>query len=93
MLCMQLGFHPYALELAGAMMRELKRTPKELRRRLKDTPLDLSSSTRGRLRALLDDSVANLGCERACCVVCFWRLFVDRRNFHSGGRFFEPGRR
>lgn len=59
-LCKQLGYHPYALELAGSMMRELNRTPKELRRRLAGAPLDLSSSTRGRLRALLDDSVANL---------------------------------
>jgi len=70
-LCEQLGYHPYALELAGSMMRELDRTPKELRRRLADAPLDLSSSTRGRLRALLDDSAANLDANTRAVLFAF----------------------
>ena len=70
-LCEQLGYHPYALELAGAMMRELNRTPRELRRRLKDAPLNLSSPTRGKLRALLDDSVAGLDTDARSVLYAF----------------------
>jgi tetratricopeptide (TPR) repeat protein len=60
-LCQLFGFHPLALEIAGASMKERRGlTPAKLWERLKANPIKLSSLRRGELRPLLDDFVADL---------------------------------
>jgi tetratricopeptide (TPR) repeat protein len=60
MLCKLLGYHPLALEIAGASMKERRISPKALLRRLEANPVKLSSLRRGEIRPLLDDYVADL---------------------------------
>lgn len=60
-LCQFFGYHPLALEIAGASMKERKNLdPAVLLKRLKSNPMKLSSLRRGEIRPLLDDCVSGL---------------------------------
>jgi tetratricopeptide (TPR) repeat protein len=77
-LCALLGYHPYALEIAGARMKRLKLSSKELYLRLATNPLNLAKPGQPGMQALLADSVAALS-EPA------------RRVLLSFGAFVAPG--
>ena len=61
-LCELFGYHPLALEIVGASMKERSnvKTPKAFRKRFENDPLRLSSLREGEIRPLLDDSVEDL---------------------------------
>lgn len=69
MLCRTLGFHPYALEIAGTILRVDKRRPRQLLGRIADAPQriampgELTSPDRLSVSALLDVSYSALDSE------------------------------
>ncbi len=81
-LCERLGFHAYALEIAGSRLRVDRRTPAELLRRIASAPHasrmpeDFAPEGRESVAALLDDSFGELNPEAQRAFLAFGALFA-----------------
>lgn len=79
LLCKLFGYHPLALEIAGASMKERRGlSPKALLKRLEANPIKLSSLRRGEIRPLLDDCVADLSDPLQSVFFIFGKLLANR---------------
>ena len=77
-LCRLVGFHPFTLEIAGKTLLVDELTPRELLRRIDDTPHlmkmpeDFAEAGRDSVQKLLDDSVSSLEFAGAACLSGIW---------------------
>ena len=72
-LCGMLGFHPYAVELAGKLLQVFQMTPGLLIQRIKDRPVDLAQGNRS-VRSLLEECVGILPPAAKHVFLCFGQL-------------------
>jgi tetratricopeptide (TPR) repeat protein len=78
-LCNLFGYHPLALEILGASMKERRGlSPTAFLKRLEANPIRLSSLRRGEMRPLLDDYVADLSDAWRSVFFTFGKFPVNR---------------
>lgn len=81
-LCERLGYHAYAIEIAGSKLKVDKRTPRQLLERIRNTPHAITMPEgfaevgRSSVKALLDESLRELDTETRAVFLAFGALFA-----------------